>query len=575
MSRPDYEWANEASRVYTSREYFLPGVTTEQRVLQIAAEAKRLLEAAGGTGHAEWARKFEHYMARGYYSLATPIWANFGSERGLPISCFGCRIEDSSESIIDALAEAAIQTKHGGGTSADFGDVRPRGSPIQGGRNGESFGSVNFASSFDNMISVFSQGSTRRGQFAGYWPITHGDIYEVLSMRSENSPIKKLSFGVTVTNSWMEEMIGGDSAKRDVWAKILQTRANTGYPYVVFIDSMNRAAPAPYGRPPYEIRHSNLCTEIALPDGTDESFVCCLSSMNVLYYDEWKHTDAVAVLTRFLDAVITSFVERARNKKYLGRAVRFAERHRALGLGWVGWHSYLQSRMTPVSSTDAYCQTVIVAKTIQRQAWDESTKMAVEFGEPEALRRFGRRNATLTAIAPTTSSAFILGQVSPGIEPFRDNYHVKDLQKGKFHVRNPFLDALLNSEEKLSLMLVGRPQTEVTAEYAVEAVWASVLAHGGSVQHLPFLSREEKDVFRTFGQISQRELVIQAAARQKYLDQSQSLNLMIHPSVPVKDVNALMIDGWKLGIKSFYYQHSVNAAQEAARDILACSACES
>lgn len=350
---------------------------------------------------------------------------------------------------------------------------------------------------------------------------------------------------------------GGNSEKRKVWARVLEARANVGEPYILFTDNVNNGTVDCYKDQGLSITHSNLCSEIMLPDGPNESFVCDLSSMNILYFDEWKDTDAVEMLTYFLDAVMTEFIEKASKIEFLEKAVRFAKRHRALGIGWLGWHSYLQSNMIPWESMEAKLLNTIVAKTIQQQAWAASKKMASEYGEPEVCKGYGRRNATLTAIAPTKSSAFVLGQVSEGVEPDRTNYYIKDLQKGKYTVKNKYLEALL-----------------VTKHKNTDDIWTNILKNSGSVQHLDFLNDHEKAVFKTFAEITPREIIIQASQRQKFIDQSQSLNLMIHPSIPTKDVNKLMIEAWELGVKSLYYQIGVNAAQQFSRNILQCASCE-
>jgi ribonucleoside-diphosphate reductase alpha chain len=298
-------------------------------------------------------------------------------------------------------------------------------------------------------------------------------------------------------------------------------------------------------------------SEILLPDSEDESFVCDLSSMNILYYDEWKNTNAVEILIYLLDATMSEFIQKAENIQFMERSVKFAKRHRALGMGWLGWHSYLQSKLIPWESLEAKSKNIEVAKTIQKQSYIASCKLAQEYGEPELLKGVGRRNTTTQAIAPTKSSSFILGQVSEGIEPARSNYYIKDLAKGKFSIKNPYLEKLLQEKDKDN-----------------EAIWQNILRNGGSVQHLDFLSDHEKAVFKTFAEISPKEIIIQAAARQKYIDQSQSLNLMIHPSIPIKDVNSLLIEAWRMGVKSLYYQFSENASQSFARQILNCTSCE-
>jgi ribonucleoside-diphosphate reductase alpha chain len=545
-----YRWLTEMSQVFLERDYLVDGQTVDQRVDEICNTAEKLLNKPG------FAAKFKENFQKGWYSLSTPIWTNFGNERGMPISCFGSSISDSMESIAYTWAEVAMMTKYGGGTSATFGNLRPRGASIRD--NGESSGAVHFMQAFENLIQIVSQGSTRRGNFAAYLPIDHADIMEFLQIRTEGFPIQDLSFGVCVPDYWMEEMINGDADKRKVWAKVLEMRANFGYPYIIFIDNANNNTVDCYKDKGMKITHSNLCSEIFLVDNEDESFVCDLSSMNILYYDEWKDTDAVELLVYLLDAVMTEFIEKAKKIKFMERAVKFAERHRALGVGWLGWHSYLQSKMIPWESMEAKFHNTQIAKNIKEAAYKASAKLAEEYGEPEVCKGYGRRNTTLLAIAPTKSSAFILGQVSEGIEPHRTNYYIKDLQKGKFTIKNAELEKLLKAKG-----------------HDTEEVWKSILMDGGSVRHLECLTEEEKNVFKTFAEISPKEIVIQAAQRQKYIDQGQSLNLMIHPSVPTKDVNALIIEGWKMGIKGLYYQISVNAAQSFARSILECTSCES
>ena len=545
----EYVWLTEHSQLFLERDYLVAGQTVDERVDIICNTAEEILKKPG------FAKAFKDNIKKGWYSLSTPIWTNFGTERGLPISCFGSDIQDSMDSILFTQAEVGMMTKMGGGTSAYFGNLRQRGASIRD--NGESSGSVHFMQLFDSLINIVSQGKTRRGNFAAYLPIDHPDINEFLTLRSEGAPIQDLSFGVTVPDYWMQEMIDGDAAKRKIWARVLECRANIGFPYIIFIDTVNDNTVDCYKDLGLVITHSNLCSEILLPDNEEESFVCDLSSMNILYYDDWKNTNAVELLTYFLDAVMTEFINKAKKIKFMERTVKFAERHRALGIGWLGWHSFLQSKMIAWESMEAKFLNVQVAKNIKEAAYAASAKLAQEYGEPEVLKGYGRRNTTLLAIAPTKSSAFIMGQVSEGIEPHRTNYYIKDLQKGKFTIKNSHLEELLRAKKMDTL-----------------EVWDSILKNGGSIQHLDFLSENEKNVFKTFSEISQKEIVIQASQRQQYIDQSQSLNLMIHPSIPIKDVNALLIEGWRLKVKSFYYQIGVNAAQTFSRNILQCRSCE-
>lgn len=548
-----YRWLTDLSQKFLEKDYLLEGQSLDDRVDIICETAERKLNKPYFSG---FRKKIKRVIKKGWCSLSTPIWSNFGTDRGLPISCYGSTVNDSMASILETHAEVGMMTKLGGGTAVYFGNLRGRGSPIK--NNGESSGSVHFAKMLDTLITTISQGSTRRGNCAAYWPIRHADIREVLTLRTEGSPIQDLSYGVCVDDAWMEDMIAGDSSKRQIWARVLECRANTGYPYLFFTDNVNKNTVDVYRDKGMKINHSQLCTEIFLPTSESESFVCDLASMNDLYFDEWsKDEDSVEAVVYLLDAVMTEFIEKAKFIPFMNRAAKFAERHRAIGIGQLGWHSLLQSKMIAFESMEAKRLNVKVAKTIKDKAYAASKKLAEELGEPEVLRGYGRRHTTLLAIAPTKSSAFILGQVSEGIEPHRSNYFIKDLAKGKFTVKNNHLEELLESKG-----------------LNTEEVWNSILKKAGSVQHLESLSVQERAVFKTFAEISQKEIVVQAAQRQQYIDQGQSLNLMIHPDVPIKDVNALIIEAWRLGIKSLYYQISVNAAQQFSRDILSCSSCE-
>lgn len=895
--RPPYAWLNAPSRAYLSEDYLLKGTGPEARIEHIGHTAERINGIPG------FANKFVDYMSRGWYSLASPIWSNFGLDRGLPISCFGSYVTDCMESILAAHAEIGMMSKFGGGTSLFMTNIRPRGSDIS--NNGKSHGSVHFAELFDLEIRIISQGSSRRGEAAAYWDIDHRDVMEALRIRTLGHPIQKLSYGLCVRDAWLEDMIAGDPEKRAVWAKVIETRKATGYPYLFFVDTANRNAPQVYKDLGMRINHSNLCvtgdhlvptshgllsvkelntevygakeraettdgkkgvsagrmqlikkgqsvteivlsngmkhtvtsdhkvpvvtsmpgwrieyenvpaeelkrgmrvmiqtepgpvgpwhypglafeaglehnrkapereryevpndqntvtrrtlrsdrlstttasttgvtfsygfynnayqvyridsepgmreasafkpilpdtvrrgdretqyayldglmgtnnfwctadkgdvvtgfylsgrkyhlsevqvmlanlgiqssveprkgghvlcvessngivelatrtralgladevleldpgtlrlpnryavpdadtaeivsiehagyddvycwtvdseehhwvcggvvthncTEISLPNTPDESFVCCVSSVNDLYYDEWKDTDAVEVMVQLLDAVISEFLTKARGVYGMDRAVRFAERHRALGIGQLGWHGYLQSKMIPFASMEAMRENVRIAKTIKEAAHAASAKMARTHGEPLYMKGRGMRHTTLTAIAPTKSSSFILGQSSAGIDPYVSNLTVKDLQKIKHTVFNPHLERLLDER--------GRNTPEVRD---------AIMKAGGSVLGLPFLNDHEKDVFRTYIEIEPAALVRQAAQRQPYVDQSQSLNLIIDPQVPAKEVNALYLDAWRTGVISLYYQDNVSAAQQLTQSLTACRACE-
>ena len=548
-TRPDFAWLTEDSRLFLQRGYLLDGTTPEARIRAIAAHAGNILQDD------TFAERFHHYMARGYYSLSSPIWSNFGLSRGLPISCFGSYIGDSIYDIMRTTAEVGMMSKIGGGTSAYFGAIRPRGSDIS--NNGKSDGSFNFSKLFDTIIDVISQGTSRKGQFAGYIDIDHGDIDEWLDIHTEGNPIQLMYYGVCISNAWLESMKAGDPEKRRVWAKVLQRKAETGIPYLFFKDNANAGRPDVYKDRNMTVYASNLCTEIMLPASDEESFVCCLSSMNLLYFDEWKHTDAPELLTQFLDAVMSEFIEKSAEIPFLDRAHRFAKRHRALGLGVLGWHSYLQANRIAFDSFAAMQKNNEIFQLLQQKTLAASQTLAAKFGEPELLQGYGRRNTTLMSIAPTKSSSFILGSVSPSVEPFKSNYHVKDLAKIKTTYKNPFLVELLKEKGIDN-----------------EKTWESILLNDGSVQHLAALNDEEKEIYKTFAEISQLAIIQQAAQRQKYIDQGQSINVMIHPETPTRDINQLYLTAAELGLKSIYYQHSMSAAQRFNRNLLNCSSCE-
>jgi len=544
-----YKWLNKDSRDFLKRGYLQTGESAEQRGHDIAVAAEKLLNVKG------FAEKFEDYLSRGFYSLASPIWANFGRERGLPISCNGVFIEDRMDAILEKQAEVGMQTKHGAGTSAFFGELRGRGAEISAG--GTSSGPVHFMELFDKVSSVVSQSNVRRGSFAAYLPVDHPDMPEFLRIRSEGNAIQEMSFGVCITDEWMRSLMAGDRKKRLIWAAIIRKRFETGYPYLFFTDTANKQAPKAYKDKNLKISASNLCSEIFLHSSEEESFVCCLSSLNLLKWNEIIETDAIQMLVYFLDAVMEEYIQKTEGLPFMEASHNFAKKQRALGVGVLGWHSFLQDQMVPFEGMQAQFLNAEIHKTIQKKSQEATKELAVLLGEPEHLKGYGKRNMTTMAIAPTTSSSFILGQVSPSIEPLNSNYFTKDLAKGKFTYKNPYLEKLLEEKKK---------NTQTT--------WKSILVKGGSVQHLDFLSQEEKDVFKTFGEISQKEIVIQASQRQKYIDQGQSLNLMISPKCPPKQVSELLIFGWEQGIKSFYYQRSANPSQELARSILSCVSCE-
>jgi ribonucleoside-diphosphate reductase alpha chain len=540
MERKKYYWLNDESRLFLSRGYITE--TPEQRIKDIANTAEKHLKIDG------FAQKFEDYMARGFYSLSTPVWINFGKNKGLPISCYGSNIDDNLDSILNASREIGMMSKYGGGTSAYLGNIRPRGTVISTG--GKADGPVHYARMYDTTVDVCKQAEARRGACAVYLPVEHADILEFLDIGTEGNPIQNLQYGITVTDEWMHSMSKGSKKKREIWAKIIQRRSEFGFPYIMFKDNSNNNSP--YKELGLDITASNLCSEIQLPTDSFNSFVCCLGSINLLHWDEIKNTDAIEVYTQFLNAVLDEFIVKSATLPGLARANRFASQHRAIGVGVLGYHSLFQSKLINFDSLQSKALNNEIFKTIKERS-ETASKWLSEYKGYKCIRE-GFANTTLMAIAPTKSSSFIHGAVSMGIEPIKSNYFVKDLAKSKTVYKNPFLECEL---DKYGLN--------------TDEVWEDILNKDGSVQHLDFPTKE---VFKSFVEISPKEIVLQAAQRQKYIDQSQSLNLMIDPSVPAKDINQLYLYAWEEGVKTLYYQFSKSSAQAFSRNILECSSCE-
>ena len=439
-------------------------------------------------------------------------------------------------------------SKYGGGTSIYLGNIRERGATISTG--GTADGPVHYARMYDTTVDVCKQSEARRGACAAWLPVEHNDILEFLDIGTEGNPIQNLQYGVTVTDQWIQDMKDGDADKRKIWAKVIQRRNEFGYPYIMFKDNTNNNSP--YKELGLDITASNLCSEIQLPTDSFNSFVCCLGSINLLHWDEIVETDAIETYTLFLNAVMEEFIKKSYNMPGMKRAYRFAEQHRALGLGVLGYHSLFQSKLIEFESLEAKQLNYTIFKTLKERSELASRQLHEEKGV--SCIREGYANTTLLAVAPTKSSSFIHGQVSMGIEPIKSNYFIKDLAKSKTIYKNPFLEAEL---EKYGL---NTPQ-----------VWEDILKKDGSVQHLDFPT---KAVFKSFIEISPAELILQAGQRQAFIDQSQSLNLMIHPSVSAKDINKLYLSAHEQGVKTLYYQFSQSSAQSFARDILECASCE-
>lgn len=548
-------WYTEESQAMLERGYLLPNQTVEEKIKLISKHAASYYKDVP-----DLKDKFAEMIERGWCSLSSPIWANFGeTDRGYPISCFSSFVADDLDKIYSTLHEVAMMTKLGGGTSGYFGKLRAKGTPIKGG--GKSSGMMSFLRLYDATTEEVSQSGVRRGAFAAYLDIEHPEIEEFLRLKDKGHPMQTINTAVNISDEWMKAMEEGDKEKRDIWAKVLKSRREKGIPYLFFKDTANRNKPQIYKDTNSTIYSSNLCNEIYLPTSESESFVCCLMSMNLALYDEWKDTDAVELAVMFLDAVMSDFIKKTKDVPYMKRAHDFAVRHRALGLGVLGWHTLLQQRMIPFESFEAQQLNTSIFSNIKKKAYAKSVELGETYGYAPIFDGVEtldtkRRNTTLLALAPTTSSSSILGQVSPSIEPYASNYFVVGLAKGSFTRRSPELEKLLESKGQNT-----------------DEVWRSIIQNQGSVQHLSFLDEREKDVFKTFQEISPMMVIQQAAARQPFIDQGQSINLKIPSAMSIKDINKIHMEAWKLGLKGLYYQRGTSVAKEAVLQMMDCKAC--
>ena len=552
--REKYWWLTDESKQMLERGYVLPNQTVDEKLNSICKYAASFYKDEEGLKE-----KFLELFERGWCSLSSPIWANFGEDRGLPISCFNTYIPDSMDGIYGALHEVAMETKLGGGTSGYF-KLRSIGSPIKGG--GISSGLMSFVELFDTTTKVVSQAGVRRGAFAAYVDIEHPEIEKFLTVKDKQSSLQSINTGICVSDEWMKLMEDGDKEKREIWAKILKSRREKGIPYLFFSDTVNKNKPQIYKDTNSIINASNLCNEIYLPTSETESFVCCLLSMNLFTYDEWENTDAVKLAVMFLDAVMSDFIKKVKDIPSMYKTYNFAKRHRALGLGVMGWHSLLQQKMIPFESFEAQQLNTSIFKYLKENSYKASIEIGDKYGHAPIFDEvetsdIKRRNTTLLALAPTTSSSSILGQVSPSVEPYASNYFVAGLAKGSFTRKNLQLENLLINKNKNT-----------------EDVWKSIIQNQGSVQHLDFLTDREKEVFKTFQEISPFTIIQQASARQYFIDQGQSINLKIPNAMSIRDVNKVHMEAWKLGLKGLYYQRGTSVAKEAVLSMMECKSCE-
>jgi len=531
----DYpEYMDEISLATLSRGYLLEGETPKKAYWRVSNAAAQRLEKP------ELAEKFFNIIWKGWLGLASPVLSNMGTNRGLPISCYGIDTPDSIRGISLTNAELMRLSSYGGGVGIGISRIRERGTPIKG--NGKSEGVVPWCKIYDSSIIATNQGSVRRGAASVNLNVNHPDIKEFLQIRrpkgDPNRQCLNLHQCVVIDDSFMRKIENREPASVELWLEILKSRMETGEPYIMFEDNVNSNNPLSYKMNNLKVSMTNICSEITLFTDEEHSFICCLSSLNLAKWDEWKDTDTIELAIWFLDAVMQEFIDKTDGKESMIRTYNHARKGRALGLGVMGWHTFLQQKELPFNSIASTAYTHQIFSKIKMKSEEASRALALEYGEPLWCKGTGMRNTHLLAIAPTVSNSVITGGISAGIEPLPANIYVFNGARGTFIRKNKYLENLLENKG-----------------FNTEEIWGQIMEQNGSVQGLPdnILTPEEKELFLTFPEINQLELVRQAAIRQKYLDQTQSLNLSFSPTDSPKWINQVHMEAHKLGIKTLYY----------------------
>ena len=573
----DYpEWGHTDVYLNTiSRGYCLPGETPKDAYWRVSTTVANRLKKP------EMADKFMKYIWKGWLNLASPVLSNTGSERGLPISCFGVDVADSIQDIGEKNLELMLLAKHGGGVGVGHNQIRPAGSNITD--NGTSDGVVPFIKMNDSTILATNQGAVRRGAASTNLSIEHGDFWEWLEIREPKGDINRQCLNinqcVSISDKFMRNVIEGDTESRKRYAAVQRKRRQTGQPYIMYRGNVNKQNPEAYKKNGLKVFMTNICSEIVLHTDENHSFVCCLSSLNLSKYDEWKNTNLIYDATWFLDGVLEEFIQKAKYRKGFENSVRTAEKGRALGLGVLGWHTYLQQRGIAFEGLEAQYETRNIFSQIKIESEKASRDLAEEYGEPLWCRDTGFRNTHLRAVAPTVSNSKLAGGISAGIEPVPANIWTDQSAKGTFIRKNKQLEGYLDK--------IGHDNKKV---------WDKIMADGGSVQGLKFLDDwcflkgilmkckdvpefhegvPFKDVFKTFKEINQLELVKQAGVRQQYVDQAVSLNLAFPKEATPKWINQVHFEAWKQGIKTLYYMRTESVlrgdiAKAAMEECLSC-----
>ena len=574
------EWGCTEVYIKTiSKGYLLDGETPKDAYWRVATTVARRL------GKPELSSKFFDYIWRGWLCLATPVLSNTGTERGLPISCFGVDVADSILDIGQKNLEMMLLAKHGGGVGIGINQIRPAGANITG--NGTSDGVVPFIKMYDSTILATNQGAVRRGAASVNMNIEHDDFWDWLEIREPKGDVNRQCLNMhqcaVVSNKFMRKIEKGDVESRKRWGALIRKRRQTGEPYIMFKGNVNNQNPEAYKKNNLKVFMTNICSEITLATDESHSFVCCLSSLNLAKFDEWRDTDLIYTATWFLDGVMEEFLQKAKNMRGFENAVRSAEKGRALGLGVLGWHSYLQNKGLPFEGLLAQYETRKIFSQMKLESERASRALADEYGEPLWCAGTGMRNTHLRAIAPTVSNSKNAGNLSAGIEPWPANVWTEQSAKGTFIRKNPSLERYLKKIKNNN-----------------KEVWNKILTDMGSVQDIDFLDEwgfvdgklkfipelpedfdlneviKFKDVFKTFKEINQLDLIKQAGLRQQYIDQSVSLNVAFPTQATPKWINQVHMEAWKLGIKTLYYMRteSVLRGDIAQAAMIDCEACD-
>ena len=542
------ELLTDSGKTILKDRYLLPTEASPQDGFARAAKT-----FADDQAHAQ---RLYDYASKLWFMFSTPILSNGGTTRGLPISCFLNYVDDSREGLADHYTENIWLSSMGGGIGGYWGNVRSQGMATSIGN--KTTGVIPFMHVVDSQMTAFHQGATRRGSYASYMDVSHPEIVEFIEMRKPTGgdihrKNLNLHHGINVTDAFMEAVQKGEAWNlvdphtkqviktidaRTLWIKILETRIATGEPYISFIDTVNAALPESQKKLGLKFNHSNLCSEITLPTAKDRTAVCCLSSVNLEYFDEWKDNKLfIEDLVRMLDNVLEHFITSA--PSYMWRAVNSARCERAIGLGTMGLHSYFQKREVAMDGEKSKDINDFIFKHIHNEAQAANEKLGAERGSPADMEGTGLRHSHVIAIAPNASSSVICGGTSPSIEPLRANAFSQKTLSGTFLMKNKYLERVLLKHDRNN-----------------KEVWKSIVTNGGSVQHLDFLSDEEKAVFKTAIEMNQRHLVDLAADRQQYICQSQSLNLFLPPDVDTKTLHGIHLRAWKGKVKTLYYMRS-------------------